>query len=791
MAMAGSIEANFAPQQAASLRAFLGEVMSSAGTEAAANLQSSQVGMQTIVQQMSDQQNEMKIVMDRFEQEKTKIETIMEQFAVNSGGMDEKVKGIQVQMGVLNLEEVDRKIGGLVNNLQEARTGAMETLRESYGSAKTEMDAGFARVDGVLKNAHDVVARIETRVAQIEHEVKNGGFGKGKGGGGGEYYSQGLVDMRDVKLPLFPEGTPSTVVFRKWWKDLSRYCSMREKEWKAADVIFRVIRGYPNQIDEKEVAQFSRACADRDSAEGGNHFQFGGFSDLHDRSRDMYTCLEHALNGKCSEMVAVVNSKDGFELLRKLARKYDPISPQAASAYKAQIFAFAGHPCASFAKTVERMNKLEQVRCEMKETTGENVEDKTLADVFFPTMDASCQAEILAFKVTIGTVDEPRPVNIAVFDDLVEYVKSRIFRERTLVPMSANSNRMDVSNLDRQSGGDNGGSQAQQWHGQDVGENWESHEDAGGQWFGGQAAQGDWDAHGGDLDAFQKGKGKGKGRVLECHKCGGKGHPSYICPSPENADPNGPRCSNCKGKGHGPKDCPSKGGGKFVPPEQRQKGKKGDNAGKGGKGQGGAGASKYFHGKGSGVSSVEEWGQTQQQPQWSAADWDAWNKQQWTQPQQQQQQGGQQQASAGQAQPWMTGAVVGAAQGGAAGEKRPMWSMSSGVRSMCNTTVGDGTGKLRSQSVLDKAPIIVAEASFEQNTTLKNSMLAAFDKALQKFSSPDYVKAVLGSQDDDLKKLDNGVGTAVVSDGPVGVGYTEDVIYAEAVVDKDFAVGKG
>ena len=40
---------------------------------------------------------------------------------------------------------------------------------------------------------------------------------------------------------------------------------------------------------------------------------------------------------------------------------------------------------------------------EMWENTGEDVQDITLAEVFFPTMDASCQSEIVALKVKIGT----------------------------------------------------------------------------------------------------------------------------------------------------------------------------------------------------------------------------------------------------------------------------------------------------------------------------------------------------------------------------------------------------
>ena len=67
--------------------------------------------------------------------------------------------------------------------------------------------------------------------------------------------------------------------------------------------------------------------------------------------RDVF-CVEYALNGKWSELASGVWNGDGFELLRKLARKFDPISPPAVSIYKARVFAFTGQPCMTFAKTV-------------------------------------------------------------------------------------------------------------------------------------------------------------------------------------------------------------------------------------------------------------------------------------------------------------------------------------------------------------------------------------------------------------------------------------------------------
>ena len=82
-----------------------------------------------------------------------------------------------------------------------------------------------------------------------------------------------LVSIRDVKLPTLGTDAPSVLVFRKWWKDLYRYCQRRE-EWRGAESLFRVVRGYPNELVPKERESFLTACTNRDNMEGGVAFSF-------------------------------------------------------------------------------------------------------------------------------------------------------------------------------------------------------------------------------------------------------------------------------------------------------------------------------------------------------------------------------------------------------------------------------------------------------------------------------------------------------------------------------------
>ena len=257
------------------------------------------------------------------------------------------------------------------------------------------------------------------------------GFGKGGGSGGIDRdgydrdESSNLIGFKDVKLPVLTADNPSAQVFRLWWKDLSKYCQRREKHWKAADSLFHVIRGYPNDINDREVPTFLISCTTRDHDQ--NIFDVGTWQ-VWDRMRELYTCVEYALGGKCADVFGGVKAGDGFELLRRLARKFDPVSPQAASIFKGRIYGLSGTPCATFAKTVERLRELERMRSDMRDQTGEDMDTKVLADIYFPTMDASCQSEIVALRIKIGVGQSAHDIDIANFHDLCEYVRDRIHR---------------------------------------------------------------------------------------------------------------------------------------------------------------------------------------------------------------------------------------------------------------------------------------------------------------------------------------------------------------------------
>ena len=350
-------------------------------------------------------------------------------------------------------------------------------------------------------------------------------------------------------------------------------------------------------------------------------------TDFHDQwkmpgcDKDIFEALEYTLDGIAPDITSRAKPGMGLELLRLIARKYDPISPHLRQHLTGILYKYANQKCQNFAASVTRLNEIETLISDMAEQTGRRPPQDQVAEIFFACLDQASTDQLKSMCVYVGDKDHPRMVDTENFEDLREYILQRHQRERANVPIA--SRKMDVSGVAQQEGqytDPNAGA----WNYPDAGlipsQYHEPSYDAQWQHVGG-----------GDLDAMGKGKGwgkgKGQGRVLDCHTCGGLGHPHRLCPSPWNAkETGGPLCDICKGFGHKRAECPSKGGGKHTPKGDGKGKGKGDGKGKGkGKGYGKQtpGMSQYFQGKGSGrngMSSVDNG--------YSPAEWAAWEQEQ-------------------------------------------------------------------------------------------------------------------------------------------------------------------
>ena len=138
------------------------------------------------------------------------------------------------------------------------------------------MNKRFSKVESQLVEAHKVVVRHDERLKNIERNGLSSGGGAGGGGkGSGEMRESNLISIKDVKLPLLGEWDLTVAVFRRWWKDLAKYCQRRETHWRGAETLFCVIRGYPDEIVAPKFPDFSQSCTNRDHGVTLANFDLG------------------------------------------------------------------------------------------------------------------------------------------------------------------------------------------------------------------------------------------------------------------------------------------------------------------------------------------------------------------------------------------------------------------------------------------------------------------------------------------------------------------------------------
>ena len=327
-----------------------------------------------------------------------------------------------------------------------------------------------------------------------------------------------------------------------------------------------------------------------------------------DQDREIYDALEHVMRGRYEKLVEQVNEGEGFELLRLACRKFDPKAPRLKQHLKAQFYRLPDDKCKNFAAVLERVDLIERLCKAMTEATGERPDDEFLAEILVPGMDQNTLLELdISTLVAYDHLQKQnirRPIDKENYEEVREFIQRKQQCEQLSRPIAPR--KMDVSNVQTPAG--------------DYGLR-EGEQPA---WSGGAEVENPptptWGEN--DIDALRKGKGgkKGERRQLQCHNCGGLGHPFRLCTSAYGAkEKQGTKCENCGGYGHNKQSCPSEGGGKYKAPEKTDKGK--------GKGKGKE-QSRYFQGKGSGMSSLDN-----EAANYSPAEWNEWMNQQKTQAQ--------------------------------------------------------------------------------------------------------------------------------------------------------------
>ena len=163
--------------------------------------------------------------------------------------------------------------------------------------------------------------------------------------------------------------------------------------------------------------------------------------------KELLGALKHVMQGKCSDIVSQLSvNEGGFELLRLLALKFDPVLPNLYQMLMASMYGLANDKCKDFRAAVARVAHIERVSNDMADQCGQRPPELILAGVFYPSMDHTSITNLVHYRICTGA--EARPVHTDCCTELWEYVRSRDARERALAPIPAK--RMEVASFAEQ-----------------------------------------------------------------------------------------------------------------------------------------------------------------------------------------------------------------------------------------------------------------------------------------------------------------------------------------------------
>ena len=152
-----------------------------------------------------------------------------------------------------------------------------------------------------------------------------------------------MIHDKDMKMPFFPEKPENNEIFRRWWKDVAAYCE-RNRRFLGCTYVFKTIRGYQDRIDGPDYLKFFTEVNKSLPGDTSNLDWEGAIAD-----KELLSALKHVMQGKCSDDVSRLSTHEGgFELLRLLSLKFDPVMPNLYQMLMAPIYGLANDKCKDF-----------------------------------------------------------------------------------------------------------------------------------------------------------------------------------------------------------------------------------------------------------------------------------------------------------------------------------------------------------------------------------------------------------------------------------------------------------
>ena len=125
-----------------------------------------------------------------------------------------------------------------------------------------------------------------------------------------------------------------------------------------------------------------------------------GSWDTANSNKDLFHAVKFVLKDKCHDVVeSVPRGGNGFELLRLLVRRFDPVNPNLRQMMQAQMYGLANQKCKDFSAVIARVTLIDRLANDQAEQCGSRPADDVLADIFFPSLDRSSLTELMHYRV--------------------------------------------------------------------------------------------------------------------------------------------------------------------------------------------------------------------------------------------------------------------------------------------------------------------------------------------------------------------------------------------------------
>ena len=206
--------------------------------------------------QFKEEQDDIKEKMEAFNKDKGVILEELRAQHESFGKVREEIKGY-VSMKDQMIAEVKSKceqLDGYKVIIEQMMEKAMSIVREASGGLREEMQTNFNQIREGFQRNDEAISNLRGRLDRNERTIpqERSSGDAHQDSGHGDSGSKSLLDMRDLKIPFFPDtdskGFLSAETFKKWTVTFGKHCGRRHK-WRFAPVVFKEIRGYPNPLD--------------------------------------------------------------------------------------------------------------------------------------------------------------------------------------------------------------------------------------------------------------------------------------------------------------------------------------------------------------------------------------------------------------------------------------------------------------------------------------------------------------------------------------------------------------